>query len=161
MSRMAHRQLAERYRAGDREAVWNELRQLGARVRTPDLVEDAEAVCDEMAKRARQNIELIIERLREPGYVFHTNDDAQTPVAPHTPPGGRVEEVLGWLTENFPSVPMTLVSWLRHVGDVWASLQVLRLWAQSRPPLLCGVDRPSDDGVCAPGGVGIAPFCSA
>ena len=33
----------ERYRAGDRDQVWHELRQLGDRVRDPGLIEDASA----------------------------------------------------------------------------------------------------------------------
>jgi hypothetical protein len=88
-------------------------------VRTPELVTDAQAVCDEMARRARQNVEVIIERLTEQGYVFHTNDDARTPVTAHHTPGAHVDEVYGWLTDHFNVVPMTLVSWLRLVGDVW------------------------------------------
>jgi hypothetical protein len=109
----------ERYRAGERDAVWHELRQAGSKVRDPRAADDAQAVCDEVARRARQNVEIIIERLRNEGYVFHTNDDAQTPVVPHLPPGRRAEDVLDWLGNRFEHVPMTLVSWLRHVGDVW------------------------------------------
>jgi hypothetical protein len=33
-----------------------------------------------MARRARQNIEVIIERLSGAGYRFHSNDHAQAPV---------------------------------------------------------------------------------
>src|SRR5882672_6640963 len=72
-----------RYRAGDRDAVWHELRQAGSQVRTPELIDDAQAVCGEMARRARQNVDVIVERLSEQGYVVHTNDHAQTPVTPH------------------------------------------------------------------------------
>lgn len=109
----------QRYQAGDRDAVWHELRQAGSRVQNPDLVDDAQAVCDEMARRARQNVEVIVERLRGQGYVFHTNDDAQSPAVPHVPPGPQAMEVLDWLDRHFELVPMTLVSWIRHVGDVW------------------------------------------
>lgn len=108
-----------RYRSGDRDAVWHEMGQIGARVRGPEHVDEAQAVCDEMARRARQNVEVIIDRLLEQGFVFHTNDGTKTPVTPHHPPGGRVDEVLGWLTRHVGAVPMTLVSWLRLVGDVW------------------------------------------
>jgi hypothetical protein len=111
--------LITRYRAGDRDAVWQELRALGAGARSPERVADAHAVCDEMAKRARQNVEVIVDRLRAQGFVFHANDAARTPVTPHVPPGRRVDGVLTWLEGRFDAIPMTLVSWMRHVGDVW------------------------------------------
>lgn len=38
--------LAERYEAGDHEAVWSELIGLGARVREPGHLEDAERVVE-------------------------------------------------------------------------------------------------------------------
>lgn len=109
----------DRYRAGDRDAVWHELRQSGSQVHLPELIDEARAVCDEMARRARQNVEVIIERLNEQGYVFHTNDDQRTRVIPHHAPGASAEEVHEWLKNRFTAVPMTLVSWLRLVGDVW------------------------------------------
>jgi hypothetical protein len=79
--------LITRYRAGDRDAVWQELRALGAGARSPERVADAHAVCDEMAKRARQNVEVIVDRLRAQGFVFHANDAARTPVTPPRPAG--------------------------------------------------------------------------
>jgi hypothetical protein len=72
----------DRYRAGQRDLIWHELRQLGGAVRQPGLMEQAQLVCDEMALRARQNVEVIIERLTDAGYRFHTNDDAQDPETP-------------------------------------------------------------------------------
>lgn len=108
-----------RYRAGHRDAVWHELRQAGSLSQRPELVAEAQAVCDEMARRARQNIEVIVGRLVEQGFSFHTNDDAKSPVTPFHPPDGRVDEVLSWLGKSFDAIPLTLVSWIRHVGDVW------------------------------------------
>ena len=35
-----------------------------------------------MARRARHNINLIVERLRNDGYRFHSNDNARTPALP-------------------------------------------------------------------------------
>ena len=62
----------DRYRAGQRHQVWHELRQLGAAVREPGLSEQAQLVCDEMARRARRNIEVIISGSR-------ARDTASTP----------------------------------------------------------------------------------
>jgi hypothetical protein len=113
-------QWLSRYLAGQREQVWHELRQLGSTVRQhSELAEEAQLVCDEMARRARQNVEVIIERLSADGYRFHFNDDEQTPVTPHVAPTATADEQADWLQERFDAVPMTLRSWVRLVGDVW------------------------------------------
>lgn len=108
-----------RYRNGERDQVWHELRQLGGAIRESGRAEEAQSVCDEMARRARNNVELIVERLTEQGFRFHTNDDAQTPTTPHTPPTDEAAAHLEWLEQRFGPVPMTLSSWVRIVGDVW------------------------------------------
>jgi hypothetical protein len=108
-----------RYRAGHREQVWHELRQLGSAVREPGVRGEAQLVCDEMAGRARQNIEMIVERLVRDGFRFHINDDQQAPVTPHIPPTDVAAEHAGWLEQRFGPVPLTLLSWVRLVGDVW------------------------------------------
>lgn len=109
----------ERYRQGEHEVVWHELRQLGSAVREPGRFEEARLVCDEMARRARHNVEVIIRRLESAGYRFHGNDHEQAPVTPHVPPTPAAVELAGWLEDRFEFVPMTLLSWLRLVGDVW------------------------------------------
>ncbi|MFC5098144.1 hypothetical protein [Amycolatopsis plumensis] len=108
-----------RYHNGQREQVWQELRGLGSRVREPDWAYEAQLVCDEMARRARHNVELIVERLSEDGYRFHTNDDERAPVLGHIPPTPAAAAHADWLQQRFDTVPMTLLSWLRIVGDVW------------------------------------------
>jgi hypothetical protein len=108
-----------RYQDGRREEVWQELRQLGSGIRESGWAEQARLVCDEMAHRARHNIELIVDRLSNDGYRFHTNDDDQTPVQPHIPPTPAAAAHADWLQQRFGEVPMTLLSWVRIVGDVW------------------------------------------
>ncbi|GIF63770.1 hypothetical protein Ais01nite_18050 [Asanoa ishikariensis] len=108
-----------RYEQGQREQVWQELRQLGGATLEPEQAHEAQLVCDEMARRARQNVEAIVERLSGDGYRFHTNDDEQTPVRPHIPPTANAAAHVDWLGQQFGAVPMTLSSWVRIVGDVW------------------------------------------
>ncbi|QIG44291.1 hypothetical protein G5V58_17260 [Nocardioides anomalus] len=108
----------ERYRAGDRDRVWHELRQCGARLEETEQAVAA-AVCDEMARRARSNVETVVARLRSEGYRFHTNDDEREPVEPFRPASEEAPALLGWLEERFGPVPLTVASWLRLVGDVW------------------------------------------
>lgn len=108
-----------RYCAGEHEQVWRELRQLGAGVRVPDIRAEAQVVCDTMAIRARQNVEAIIEDLRADGFRFHANNDDQTPMAPHIPPSPNAADLVMWLEQSFGPLPLTLVSWIKHIGDVW------------------------------------------
>jgi hypothetical protein len=111
---------AERYEAGLRDQVWHELRQVGASIRADaDMAADAQLVCDAMARRARQNIETIVRRLADQNYRFHLNDDDETPVVPHRPPGERAPFVAEWLDAHAGPLPMTVRSWLLLVGDVW------------------------------------------
>jgi hypothetical protein len=109
----------DRYRGGAREQVWHELRQYGQQVREPGLEVEAQSVCDEMARRARHNVEVIVARLHEQGYRFHSNDDAQEPVEALRPPGPDASALVPWLRDTFGEVPMVVSSWLRVVGDVW------------------------------------------
>ena len=108
-----------RYQSGQRAQVWQELRQLGGRVRESDWAGEAQLVCDEMAHRARHNVDLIVDRLSNDGYRFHANDDDQTPVPAHVPPTPAAAAYADWLQQRFGAVPMTLLSWVRIVGDVW------------------------------------------
>jgi hypothetical protein len=103
-----------RYVAGQEDRVWHEMRQLGARVREPAFAPEAQAVCDEMAHRARSNIETLVARLREQGYRFHQNDDEQTPTEPYTPPGAKAQDLLNCVFryreqwKNYRSTEQTL-----------------------------------------------------
>jgi len=108
-----------RYRDGQREQVWHELRQLGAAVREPEFRAEAQLVCNEMARRARHNIEVIVERLTQDGFRFHKNNDDQTPITPHIPPTPAAAKHADWLEQHFGPLPLTLLSWVRLVGDVW------------------------------------------
>lgn len=60
----------ERYKAGDRAAVWNEVLALGEGVRNEPYYADAWAVAVETMTRARHNVELLIRRLEVKGYRF-------------------------------------------------------------------------------------------
>jgi hypothetical protein len=62
--------LLQRYQAGERDAVWTELRELGPLVREASYAEDALAVARETMRRAKANVETIIERLDRLGYRF-------------------------------------------------------------------------------------------
>jgi hypothetical protein len=60
----------ERYRSGEYVAVWDQLVALGEEVRWKPIYPDAVAVANETMRRARHNLELLIQRLAEAGYCF-------------------------------------------------------------------------------------------
>jgi hypothetical protein len=73
-----------------------------------------------MARRARHNIEVIIERLTNPPVRAsreRPRDDARKPYVPATPDAA---DHARWLGQNFGPVPLTLLSWVSIVGDVWS-----------------------------------------
>ncbi|MBO0901774.1 hypothetical protein J1G42_14395 [Cellulomonas sp. zg-ZUI222] len=115
----SHGDWLARYRGGAHREVWRELGDLGHRVREPEYAPEAQAVCDEWARRVRINLERIIDRLSDQGYRFHENDDAQTPAVPFAPASAGAAEHVRWLEQTFGTIPMTLSSWVRLVGDVW------------------------------------------
>ena len=57
----------ERYLAGERVEVWNELIALGEAVRTPPLLDEALAVAREIVRRAKYNLGLLQQRLLDLG----------------------------------------------------------------------------------------------
>ena len=64
------RSLLDRYQDGDQLRVWAEMIQLGSSVRDPQYFDDATAVARETMRRARHNVEQIIEKLDRLGYRF-------------------------------------------------------------------------------------------
>lgn len=72
-----------------------------------------------MAIRARRNIELIAERLVDSGFVAHTNDNQRKSRVPFMPAGEDSRAFVRQLTEKLGPIPLTVVSWIEFVGDVW------------------------------------------
>ena len=62
----------DRYQAGGQVAVWRDLTALGEEVRHKKYLADAEAVAQETMRRARHNVETLIQRLDAAGYRFLT-----------------------------------------------------------------------------------------
>jgi hypothetical protein len=60
----------ERYLSGEHVEVWDQLVALGEDVRHELYYCDAVAVATETMRRARHNVELLIQRLQEAGYCF-------------------------------------------------------------------------------------------
>ncbi len=130
----------ERYGAGEREAVWDELLAMGDRVRDEPIFSEALAVGRETMSRVRQNIERLIGRLDEIGYRFtharsvslrprsKTNPFTKQPVANRTefyrepmvflPPSPDVGGQIAELERMAGPLPISLRAWYEIVGEV-------------------------------------------
>ena len=85
---------------------------LGSGLRSdPEDVKDARAVARETMRRARANVELLIERLPTLGFVF----EEATPFVP-APPG--VADELDALEARIGLMPLSLRVWFEEVGMV-------------------------------------------
>lgn len=112
----------ERYLAGEREQVYEELMALGAAVYAEPLASDARAVAVEMMRRALHNVMLIIARLRELGYVFEGEhrkaEQWSQPSAPHEALDGQSFDALAQIDAEHGPVPLTVYAWYAVVGNV-------------------------------------------
>ena len=110
--------LVQRYKRGDRERVWHELRQLGSKARGRRSREDAEAVVRDAMTRARDNVVVLIERLRAEGYKFGDPWNTERARVPHAPPDKKTPAFVSWLDKRWGPIPMTVRAWIEIVGDV-------------------------------------------
>jgi hypothetical protein len=102
----------ERYKAGEYEQVWAELRTLGPKVRQEPVLADAKAVARETMGRARANVEKIVERLRAIGFDFRYPDQA------FLPPSSETLAQLDEFEQKVGPIPLSLRAWLEIVGEV-------------------------------------------
>lgn len=109
-----------RYTKGEYERVWKELAALGGRVRSEPVYADALAVARETMRRARHNIDLLIPRLREIGYLFEAENPSKTvyPDAVFMPPSDSVLAFIAQIEASAGTFPMSLRAWYEIVGSI-------------------------------------------
>jgi hypothetical protein len=107
---MAH--YLDRYLAGDREAVWDELIALGDRVQQAPLLFDAQSVCREVVRRARNNIELLFNRLLKLGYQFADPNSAFVPARPDA--ANKIAEI----ERRLGGLPLVVKAWYESMASV-------------------------------------------
>ena len=109
-----------RYTKGETERVWKELVALGNRVQRQDVRADALAVARETMRRARHNIDLLIPRLREIGYLFEAENPNKTvyPDAVFMPPSNDVLAFIEQIEASAGAFPMSLRAWYEIVGSI-------------------------------------------
>lgn len=111
----------QRYLAGEYEAVWRELCDLGEAVQASDVFSDAEAVARTLMERAAANVDRVIERLEASGYEFGRYPDGE-PVpgfrGARIKPTGEMLAATYSLTERVGTVPLSLRLFWQVVGEV-------------------------------------------
>ena len=105
----------ERYLAGDLVRVWVEITSLGADLRTdPADFEDAQAVARITMRRARRNVERLVEMLPAAGYRFAATDE----FAAFEPPSTDIAIDLDVVEQGVGLLPLSLRAWYEEVGRV-------------------------------------------
>lgn len=113
----------ERYKSGEHEQVWDELRELGEEVRDREYYDDALAVARETMKRVRQNCETLIPRLQSLGWRFGydwANPSAQNDVSRQPPLLGEPVPLvtLDKIEASNGTLPISLRAFYEIVGAV-------------------------------------------
>ncbi len=92
--------------------VWAELTSLGSDIRQEPLFSDARAVAHETMSRARQNIEILVDRLRRLDYQFLYPQEIWVPPSPDS------ISTLERFEANYGPLPLSLRAWYEVVGMV-------------------------------------------
>ena len=104
--------LLQRYRAGERKQVWEELMALGDNVRNADVLPHAIVVARETMRRCHTNVERLHARLEQEEYHFREPDEA------FTPPEDDIMERIADLEQRVGPLPLSLCAWYELVGAV-------------------------------------------
>jgi len=123
----------DRYRQGECTAVWDELLAQGEAIRRDPLFTDALAVAHETMRRVRQNIEILVPRLRTLGYQFgafwgqdplplwrqHASSSEESDTfLPFVPPHPEAPQYLEQLEHVVGPLPLSLRAFYLEVGGV-------------------------------------------
>lgn len=114
----------QRYCQGEHQSVYRELVALQEQVFAPEVYEDALRVAREMMRRVRQNIQTLIERLPELGYVFESQMQEFTDPGeiayyqPFRPPSPETSAVLEKIEATYGVLPLVLRCFYEEVGSV-------------------------------------------
>ena len=110
----------KRYRNGEYEQVWDELKALGPAVRQERYYSQACAVATETMRRVSGNCELIVSRLRAAGYIFGTYPDGSRAfqLPPLAAPSNETHRAVTQFEKEAGPLPLSLVAFWQEVGSV-------------------------------------------
>jgi hypothetical protein len=102
----------DRYQAGQRVTVWRELIALGEAVREEPLLSGATAVCEEIVRRARNNLHMLHQRLLDLGYEFAEPEAALKDATDDAP--AKIDE----FEKEFGTIPLVARLWYTTFDSV-------------------------------------------
>jgi hypothetical protein len=100
----------QRYEQGDHQQVWQELVALGSGVYEEPLLAEARAVALLMTKRARYNLERLLQRLHALNYRFANPSWRQ--------PDPQLLKQLDTIEQQHGRLPLIIRVWFERVGQV-------------------------------------------
>lgn len=140
----------DRYHAGEHESVWAEMISLGPDVRSRPYLEPAWSVAQETMRRARHNVETIVNRLDQIGYEFWNGRHG-----PMTAPASisSVEALYKSAMEHSPALQSA--AFRQQFGNLLEKAKAMRAATETMrsvkaPPLSPTVDHLDDDIVFSP-----------
>ena len=104
--------LLRRYRNGELEAVWRDMVALGPAIRKEPYKGAAWAVAQETMRRAKYNIEMLVERLKQLDYRFLHEELVYSPCTKEE------HKVLTDAERNGLVIPLSFRAFLEEVGNV-------------------------------------------
>ena len=104
--------LLRRYRNGELEAVWRDMVALGPAIRKEPYKGAAWAVAQETMRRAKYNIEMLVERLKQLDYRFLHEELVYSPCTKEE------HKVLTDAERNGLVIPLSSRAFLEEVGNV-------------------------------------------
>jgi len=109
----------QRYQSGDYINVWNEIRALGAEVRSDTYLDEVTKVVTDTANRIRHNVDLLVDRLRGDGYefVWPGSDNYKTDRSRWLP-NDDSPVLVNFLNNLCGPIPLIIEAWIKQVGDV-------------------------------------------
>jgi len=119
----------DRYRSGESVAVWGEMRDLGAQVRSEGLWGHARAVAAETMARAARNVDTVAGRLEALGYRF------ARPGPVRRPPTLETAAQLDAFESRYGPMPLSLRTFYEVVGTVdltQCAGQLVHYWPEDR-----------------------------
>jgi hypothetical protein len=146
---IAPEHLLPRYLAGECDAVWSDLIQLGPAIRQKPYFEPAQAVCREMARRSRQNLLTLFGRLHELEFEFWSiqppklirlaTQEAKEPwtqSAVWKLPKKDTAAKLARLEKKGIILPLAVRVWVEEIGELsflGSHPSLCRFYAESQP----------------------------
>ncbi len=109
----------ERYVGGEYQAVWTEIQTATSAKTGVELNAEIQGVVKEVMRRARKNIEVIVQRLHDSGYEFvDPSSKGYLSRMPLVRPNESSPHFACWLGQLVGPLPLTIVEWIETVGDV-------------------------------------------